>query len=88
LGSIEIINDYSVYCNDREGLSAGTPVPSIPPEAVEAIGPGVFCVVRTLGETVATQSYFIGPLGNFGDDYFFATAADGRIIEGIRLRYR
>ncbi len=88
LGSIEIITDYSVFCNDRAGFAAGTPVPFVPDEALEGIGPGVFCVVRTRGETVGTSSYFIGPLANFGDDYFFATAADGRIIEGIRLRYR
>jgi len=88
LGSIEIITDYSVFCNDRAGFAAGTPVPFVPAEALAELGPGVFCVVRTRGETVGTSSYFIGPLGNFGDDYFFATAADGRIIEGIRLRYR
>lgn len=87
LGSNEILGGYDVFCDDRAGFAAPS-IPLVPDEVLAGIGPGVFCVVRTIGESVGTSSYFIGPLGNFGDDYFFATAADGRIIEGIRLRYR
>jgi hypothetical protein len=83
--SFEIVADITTVCNSRERMTESS---DIPPALLEGIGPGEFCVVRLPGSGVGMVDYFIAPLGNFGDDYFFATAADGRVVEGIRLLYR
>jgi hypothetical protein len=84
-GSPETVIDMDIGCNSRERMTESS---DIPPALLEGIGPGEFCVVRLPGTGVELVDYFIAPLGNFGDDYFFATAADGRVVEGIRLLYR
>ncbi len=81
----ESVTDMEIICNSRERMTQSS---DIPPALLEGIGPGEFCVVRVPGAGVGVYDFYIAPLGNFGDDYFFATAADGRVIEGMRLLYR
>lgn len=83
-GTTESVTNVFVTCNDKEGFLAG----AVPASVLQGIGAGVFCMVRIPGTGVEQFDYFFGPLGNVGDDYFFATAPDGRVIEGVRLLYR
>ncbi|MCK9490410.1 MAG: hypothetical protein M0Q42_13660 [Xanthomonadales bacterium] len=64
------------------GVHAG-----IPDNLRERLGPEAVCIV-SLPIGPERYRYYVAPLADIGDEYFFATAEDGSSIEGHRLLYR
>lgn len=86
VGNIDVFPPVSVHCQTPQGLVDGGY--GLTPGLLATLGDGPVCVVRSLGTVSADFDYYVAPLANFGDDYFFATAEDGRVIEGHRLLYK
>ena len=62
--------------------------PTLPQDLRTQLGDTPMCIFQA--ESLELRgTYFIAQLGDVGDDYFFAVAADGRtVLEGTRLLYR
>lgn len=81
--SPELYVPINMHCGSVGNDTLGT----LPDSLLERLGPEPVCILRRVIGT-AMFKFYVAPLGDIGDDYFFMTAEDGSVIEGHRLLYR